>query len=1818
MGKWLKKLSKVFGVIVGILVLLVLLAVLFLQTGPGKDFLRARIDSALEGALAGEVEIGRIEGGLLGAVEVYDVVVRDARGNVAARVPHASADYDLLQLLESELHLESVSVERPLVIGRVYDDGTLNLGTIPSDEPTPKQAPSQFQISLDQATIDGGLIVWINDQQLQQTQAGPDSEELTAGLEEWLAAVNRGEATTEELQVQIGEILSQTPSQDQPGGPLAVAALGGLELRGSYYSYGGAQMSGQLESLSAKAWTDATSQPQDVAVEDLSFQRSAPYLEATLETLRVGSLASVRELSTGVEFRTVTDELGNRAVVGLDEFIAEIGRAQVDEVFVHLFAPDAPITGQVSASARVGGTLDELAYLLRVGCGDEPTTTLAGTASLPGQDLSGATYDLAARFDDLSPSRCIDIGGTQASLSGALVAEGSGTNPETLEANARLALTGAQVDEYRIDSAYLDTSADDGVFRIDQFEVLTPYAQAALEGRFGLDGEYRVQLDIDANEQIRQLAEQLGQQQLTSEFAQVRLLSEGQLDLEADSPLGYVERGELSLGWQLRDFSLEEYRVGSSRGDVFARISPASDAPQGSQAPDAPESARFVEFNADLQAQSVDTPQLKAQRLSVDAQGQGVLAVPVDDLLEALRGLSSTWDVKVRQLRAGDTRIGRADIRAAVDRGGPGRPFQWNAEGTVSSARVGNNRLGGATFDLEGTAQVDQTDKGPQLGPISAKGTASVRDLKAGQNRVAQGQVRVDVRGEVPDLKGSVDLEATGVQAAGETFESIEAEVQIDEDRQFEVSARAQRGDDKAPISLEAAGKAGADFQDFQFERFKLESPDMELTLPEGARVKVTEDGVTFDKMRLQTNGQSISVEGTFRSKGRQDLRVEFDNVQIGKIRERFDLQEIIPPVQATVTGEVSIQGTARRPIIAIELHLRDVYYEDYGPFSADLVAQYENQRLRIVDFSASAYDTQVLAATGEMPLDLNLSGDISVPQTSDFDMQVRVPRIALQDFYGPVPVLEQYAVGGSVFANLHVAGTVRSPRLTLQLEGKDLAFAGDVGEEYLEIQDVSTALKADYSPPSGGQGGISGRYRLSWQGDQLVEARMSTPMPLADWIRRVLDEDAAPPDWASAVAQLPFDLKFELADLNLDRVPLESFNNAAAAGTVSLDLTGQGTFSDPQLDLDFSVVGFRWDTYQDISVWADLRLRDQMVHIDELRSQWNADEVISAEGKFPLPTEAILNGERLTDFPIDLTLELAPYPLSRLSTIDYQTFSGYKGTLAAYAKITGTLSDPTVEGRAGLFDTEFSDGRMGTLGLSFSAEDGRANVDTFVCRAYDEVMTATASMPITTNILALTEGASFLEEGEIRAEISSERIHVGQLIPKSLTGGPNAEPEEQFIADPEGLIEIDAEVSGTWEQPQVRGQLIVKDGAVTIPSYARRFTGIEIDVEATQERIQLETLQVFEGESWVRAEGTIALDKLQPTTVDAVVRSQEFNFGGFADGFAAYVDSTIEIDGDLSGEVQRIRAHATKLEVTVPEGEGGNLYPTSLDNEIVVLERRTDAEDVLDLDNLLSQPEEEPQQQTPMEIRFIADRGSWVRHPVADVEFTADFTTSLIGDRISMLGSVDTVRGNASLLGKEFEVPEHENAVRFTGASPPNPALDIEALNYLDRSLTDSIGEPAEGQPRIIVRVRGRADNPQLVLESDPAMTETEIIYVLMTGRAPNQAGVGEESRMSGMALGAASGLFAGLLQERLSGTLPLDVVRLRPGEEGFADARVEVGKYITQDIFVSYILRLGAEEGEGINVISVDYHFAPSWSLEFQTSDALTGGVNIFWDVY
>jgi translocation and assembly module TamB len=105
------------GIAVALLALLVLAGVLVLtRTDWGRDQVRRFALGRIEGAVDGEVEIGRLEGNLLRRIRLVDVAIRDREGRPFLEAETLETGFALLPLLRQRIRLRDVNVVHALVV----------------------------------------------------------------------------------------------------------------------------------------------------------------------------------------------------------------------------------------------------------------------------------------------------------------------------------------------------------------------------------------------------------------------------------------------------------------------------------------------------------------------------------------------------------------------------------------------------------------------------------------------------------------------------------------------------------------------------------------------------------------------------------------------------------------------------------------------------------------------------------------------------------------------------------------------------------------------------------------------------------------------------------------------------------------------------------------------------------------------------------------------------------------------------------------------------------------------------------------------------------------------------------------------------------------------------------------------------------------------------------------------------------------------------------------------------------------------------------------------------------------------------------------------------------------------------------------------------------------------------------------------------------------------------------------------------------------------------------------------------------------------
>jgi autotransporter translocation and assembly factor TamB len=163
---------------------------------------------------------------------------------------------------------------------------------------------------------------------------------------------------------------------------------------------------------------------------------------------------------------------------------------------------------------------------------------------------------------------------------------------------------------------------------------------------------------------------------------------------------------------------------------------------------------------------------------------------------------------------------------------------------------------------------------------------------------------------------------------------------------------------------------------------------------------------------------------------------------------------------------------------------------------------------------------------------------------------------------------------------------------------------------------------------------------------------------------------------------------------------------------------------------------------------------------------------------------------------------------------------------------------------------------------------------------------------------------------------------------------------------------------------------------------------------------------------------------------------------------------------------------------------------------------------------------------------------------------------------------------------------------VRFDGGPVGAAELDIEATRRT-------------GEYEVTVAVQGTVAKPELLLSSDPALDEPDVLAVLLVGRPSGELNDSERLSVQAEAASLAVDYVVPGLSGALEETLPLEQVQVSP-------EAVRVGHRIGNDVFVSLSQQFVGWAGQ---TMSVEYAVTPRLSAELSTSSRGSGAIDFFW---
>ena len=196
------------------------------------------------------------------------------------------------------------------------------------------------------------------------------------------------------------------------------------------------------------------------------------------------------------------------------------------------------------------------------------------------------------------------------------------------------------------------------------------------------------------------------------------------------------------------------------------------------------------------------------------------------------------------------------------------------------------------------------------------------------------------------------------------------------------------------------------------------------------------------------------------------------------------------------------------------------------------------------------------------------------------------------------------------------------------------------------------------------------------------------------------------------------------------------------------------------------------------------------------------------------------------------------------------------------------------------------------------------------------------------------------------------------------------------------------------------------------------------------------------------------------------------------------------------------------------------------------------------------------------------------------DSEWAGDITLGGTLDAMRIGGRLDVVRGGYEFAGRRFDLDR--GTIRFLGASPPDPVVDIQA-NANIQSIAATI------------KVVGTASKPEITFTSVPALPQEELLSRLLFGTSITNLSAPEALQLAA-AVASLRGGGGGLDPiNAVRRAIGLDRLRILPADATTGSkTALAAGKYISRRAYIEVI-----SDGQGYSATRVEFQVTRWLSL-------------------
>jgi len=520
---------------------------------------------------------------------------------------------------------------------------------------------------------------------------------------------------------------------------------------------------------------------------------------------------------------------------------------------------------------------------------------------------------------------------------------------------------------------------------------------------------------------------------------------------------------------------------------------------------------------------------------------------------------------------------------------------------------------------------------------------------------------------------------------------------------------------------------------------------------------------------------------------------------------------------------------------------------------------------------------------------------------------------------------------------------------------------------------------------------------------------------------------------------------------------------------------------------------------------------------------------------------------------------------------------------------IGGTATNPLFEG-----EIKFEEGYIGTIKYQgihswFDYKDDRFRFNFGLDFNGEDSLRAKGDLPFH---FSLTDTMDIFDpEALYDLQVKSDEIPIGLLLSNI-----------KVLPELSGTLLCDLSFSNTFIDPVIRGDLQLNNGIFRSPYWGIDYKDIDLNISAHDDRFLLDVFQINSTEGSLDASGEIQLE--YGIEKDKVIYS---NLKLRAENFTLvqHKDFDVQISSDIKYQMEQgkprvsgfidinkssfylptvmkragyVTSGENKIKPALIKARDRKLGKIDFSEEVTIIKSETDS---------LNAPEFLDILEGELEIRL--ERNTWIRNPQLRLELGGNLKMTMNKGEFFLEGPVEIVRGQYDLFGRRFIV--QHGKVEFLGTDNMNPPINLEA-EYVYRTV-------GREKRFLLLKVSGNMEFPRIdFYDMNDKITQDDAISIILYGRKRDelsfgtQNDVGQNAGVNTAAMGLVSNMVSDRLTRSFGDDLKLDVIEVN-ATDNWQSANFVVGKYLTDDIFVTYKREFGQNLDNNLypETISMEY---------------------------